>query len=630
MKKLSWILWFIFITSILSINVLAKPGDLDTTFGGGNGYVIPGFENGSPYKIAIQADGKIVLAGAYYGGEFSYYIIVARFLTDGTLDTAGFNAPNGYYLLNTSQTFAEEANSVIILTTGKILIVGSSFSNEAAADAVMIARLNANGTLDTTFGGGKGYVQVPIGTMSTLRLKDATLDPNGKIVVAGEIMNEDFLIARFLENGSLDTTFNSTGYKVIDFSGNYDVANAVVCYDDFIVAVGYARMSGSDEVAIYACQADGSAPGIPLFGVNATTGKGTFRPGNTAGACHEACDCVLYQNGEQTNLFITGKTLQDGKIHLFLRGCREEGSLVWQYISDRTNQDSGESISLDGQKKLVVAGTDSQPSGDWQFAVIRWKQDGSDFPLDTFFGTNGWAVASIEGKMVSESVAIQADNKIIVVGHQATTPEKVVLARYIGYEGNITIKIGVLPLQGIQSEYPIRLTFGQKQTKVKVEVQWNDESGDVLLRLKRQWPAPTRIEAEEYPSSRAGAINVTYLDVDGELYLAVKHQPAYQGNPGSKKPTRDITVTISKYDTMPTNMRLEIWLGDPGGITGGLPFYHELILPQSPTEFISEYPNGAVTSEKILTSPWTWHMEDSTPSIISNYPATLDVSFIAK
>ena len=174
-----------------------RDGTLDTTFTTGYG---PNF---TVYDIAIQSDGKIIIVG-----QFKYYnnILrnrIARINADGTLDASfviGTGADDIIY-------------DVALQTDGKILITGA-FLNYNGVSTKYLARLNANGTLDTTFNIGAGPDVQP---------SSVTIQTDGQIIITGHFTKYDGkpkeYIARLNTDGSLDTTFNVTG---IDISWSID------------------------------------------------------------------------------------------------------------------------------------------------------------------------------------------------------------------------------------------------------------------------------------------------------------------------------------------------------------------------------------------------------------------------
>jgi uncharacterized delta-60 repeat protein len=135
----------------------------------------------------------------------------------GILDDS-FGSPNGYKIQPIGSS-NDDGQSLAIQSDGKILL-GGSCSNGSNND-FCIARFNSDGTLDTTFG-SSGKVIQPIGSSDDIG-RSLAIQPNGKILFGGYcqgVSNNDFCIARFNSNGTLDTSFGTSG-KVIQHIGSY-------------------------------------------------------------------------------------------------------------------------------------------------------------------------------------------------------------------------------------------------------------------------------------------------------------------------------------------------------------------------------------------------------------------------
>jgi len=207
----------------ISIEVTPRiHGPLDPNFGA-DGMVRlkfgQDFERGN--AVAIQPDGKIVAAGYARIGEgaevgdtsFSGRFVLARYNADGTLDAA-FGS-GGTVTTRLGTNFAAEIMDLAIQPwDGKIVAAGRTAAtaeniNGVYNDDFALARYNPDGTLDTTFGTG-GIVTTPIGQWSD-RITSVAIQPDGKIVVAG-IANfggaaDNLVLARYLSNGAPDPSF---------------------------------------------------------------------------------------------------------------------------------------------------------------------------------------------------------------------------------------------------------------------------------------------------------------------------------------------------------------------------------------------------------------------------------------
>lgn len=178
-------------------------GTLDPSFGAGGILTTDiggGFNDAS--AVAIQPDGKIILAGAAMVGSTSDIALV-RYDTDGTLDNS-FNG-NGIVTTDLGLT-TDNARSIAIQTDGKILVTGYTVDNITVLIAVL--RYNMDGTLDRSFD-TDGVVTTGFGTGEDFGSAVA-IQADGKVVVAGATDNDAALV-RYTADGALDLTFGSAG-----------------------------------------------------------------------------------------------------------------------------------------------------------------------------------------------------------------------------------------------------------------------------------------------------------------------------------------------------------------------------------------------------------------------------------
>ncbi|MFN2509038.1 MAG: delta-60 repeat domain-containing protein [Chthoniobacterales bacterium] len=241
-------------------------GSLDSSFGN-RGIVMTNFagQRSHASALALQADGKIVAAGTHFVAFSSddssdTDFALARYNPDGTLD-ATFGS--GGQITTDFDGFNDDAFSVFIQSDGRIVAVGSA-KNPANFYDFAAARYLPDGTVDTSFGSG-GKVRTDFGAADFDQARSAALQPDGKIVAAGTTSSNngitvDFAVARYELNGTLDTTFGSDGKTVIDFGSFLQTAQKVLLQPDGkIVTVGYANTESSDSDFLLArCNPDGS------------------------------------------------------------------------------------------------------------------------------------------------------------------------------------------------------------------------------------------------------------------------------------------------------------------------------------------------------------------------------------
>jgi len=348
-------------------------GTLDSTFGTGGKVITPvGSIWDFASAIAIQTDGKIVVAGSSNNGS-DYDFALVRYNTDGTLDTTF--GTSGKVITPVGNSYDDEAYAVAIQTNGKIVAAGSGYSGSGPFFENELVRYNTDGTLDTTFGtGGKVITIVRDGSKAS----SVTIQTDGKIVVAGESVsgtNYDFAVVRYNTNGTLDATFGTGGKVIIDIGSDHDYAYAVVTQDDGkIIAIGYTNVPNC-YFAVVRCNTDGILD--TTFG---TGGK------------------VITPVGSIDDRARTGVIQTDGKI------------VVAGYSDNGSNND---------------------------FAVVRYNTNGT---LDNTFGTDGIVITAIgDFRDEASAVAIQTDGKIVAVGYSYNNGSNndFVVVRYIGVVNNI-------------------------------------------------------------------------------------------------------------------------------------------------------------------------------------------------
>jgi uncharacterized delta-60 repeat protein len=216
-------------------------GTLDRTFGS-DGTIITSIRRGAAaYGVAVQADGKIVVSGESLAGRANTMFTLVRYDADGTLD-ASFG---GDGKVTTDFTPGADANNAIaIQADGKIVASGSAGSRSRFA----LARYDPNGTLDATFG-GDGKVTTAFSRQGDRAEEGLGIQADGKIVAAGVARgsgpNPTFALARYNVNGTLDPTFGGDGRVRTDISRRSDDAIGLVIQGDgSIVAAGVAGERG--------------------------------------------------------------------------------------------------------------------------------------------------------------------------------------------------------------------------------------------------------------------------------------------------------------------------------------------------------------------------------------------------
>jgi uncharacterized delta-60 repeat protein len=348
-------------------------GSLDLTFGAG-GIVSTAPDHSTGADVAVQADGKIVVAGSNF--------TVARYNSDGSLDAS----------FGTGGTVAGSfgfsgVSSLIIQADGKIVAAGLV---NTATDDVTIARYDTNGQLDASFGvGGK----VTTGFGSASHATGMVSQPDGKLVVTAFVENgahDDFTLLRYNNDGSLDASFGAGGKVTTDFGSFNDNAFSVtVQADGKIVASGFAsNVSGvTEQFAIARYNTDGS--------LDATFGAGGKVLTDMGGHWLQNAESVKVQPDGKIMVAGYAFAESGGPEVFALARYNSDGSLDGSFgtggkVLTSFGSDDGEADSLliqpDG-KILVVGTSDAGPD----VTLARYNSDGS---LDTSFGSNTGAPLS--------------------------------------------------------------------------------------------------------------------------------------------------------------------------------------------------------------------------------------------
>jgi|GEM_PF-2912971 len=226
-------------------------GLLDTTFDG-DGKAITYFANSAHgSEIAIQPDGRIVVIGYSYIGPSNYDFALARYNSNGSLDTT-FDADGK---VNMDFGGDDTTSGVAIQPDGKIVVVGTRNNGNAGVDNdFVLARYNSDGSLDTTFDAdGKVILRLGFGDIGT----DIALQSNGRILMLGSAahvspgfsLDYDFALLRFNHDGSLDTTFDTDGMIILDLSP-YDPADEIALQPDGKIVLSGGTLNANDDFAL--------------------------------------------------------------------------------------------------------------------------------------------------------------------------------------------------------------------------------------------------------------------------------------------------------------------------------------------------------------------------------------------
>ena len=347
--------------SLESRLMLSAPGTLDNTFDGDGKATPTAVFSGSfnARDMALQTDGKTVVAGTYTDSGGNSYGAIVRLLFDGQRDPA-FNG-GVPVLAFVPSGFDTEIHAMALASDGKIVVVGQSTVGNILfpEPEMLVMRFNSDGTIDNSFS-DDGRVLFDLGDgFSTTAGFDVAIQPDGMIVVVGtayKIPDWDFVVIRLSANGSLDRRL------VEPLSGI--VLNPGFASD----GVAHVGFGGNDEAR--AAKLD-SAGNIYVAGnVNFATDQlfvGLMKMSSLGGLVSS------FDNDGKANFGVPGRSI----------------TLM-------------EDLLLQGDK-MVIVGHARSPSGQFDFFVARFTATGV---LDTTFGENnqGFTVTDLGGNDIVEGI----------------------------------------------------------------------------------------------------------------------------------------------------------------------------------------------------------------------------------
>jgi uncharacterized delta-60 repeat protein len=403
--------------TLIAFAAPTRAASLDPSFGSA-GVTSTAFGSyGAAARVVVQSDGRIVTTGQDALGDF----VLARYTTSGALDTS-FNG-TGKVVTSLSGSCHGQARALALQADGKIVVVGTSCPNFTSTRNFTIYRYNPDGSLDTTFGSsGKATVNF-YGKASEAW---AVAVQDGLIWVAG-YAGSDFALARLTSSGTLDYSFGGGSGTVTSAvgTGSAFANNLVIQADGKPVLAGYASSSGT-VFAVVRYTTNGTLDST--FG---TGGKVLTHVGGTfAGNSAIATSLAMQSNGDivaagYANTSSSGY-YRFAAVRYTTTGALDTtfGSGTGKVLTAIGSSDAiGNDVAIDSNGGIIVGGYSSAGSYR-QLTLNRYDQSGN---LDYSFGpvttTVGSANAAVQG------LAIQSDGKIVVAGY-GNSPTTFVVARY--------------------------------------------------------------------------------------------------------------------------------------------------------------------------------------------------------
>ena len=385
---------------------LNTDGSIDNTFYIGTG------ANNQVNAVAIQSDGKILLGGMFTSFNTSYISRLVRLNDDGSLDVT-FNTGGGNYGPNGSVT------AISIQPDNKILL-GGSFSSYNQYNANGIARLKTNGKLDSSFNVG--------GTGTNNSINKILIQPDGKIILGGNFTSYNNISANYLVRTNADGTYD-VGFNQSGSGANNSVYSVALQTDNKIVIAG-SFTSYNDSTVHYMVRlnADGST--------DTSLSTSIIRPDNVVYALAIQSDSKIIVAGY---FFKYNDMVVNYIIRIQNNGIKDT---TFNNGTGANNAVKALTIQVDG--KLLVGGDFNNFNGHTCNNLIRLNTDGS---RDNSFNNNETGPDN-----TVSAITIQPDNKILIGGS------------FTSYNGQVVSTIVRVNIDGtVDTNFkrPVALSVGQ-------------------------------------------------------------------------------------------------------------------------------------------------------------------------
>ncbi len=289
-------------------------GSLDTSFGSG-GTAQANFGTGNTLIVggvqgeALQpSDGKILMSGVVKTSSGGYAFALARLNSNGSADTSFGN--QGEVTTSISSNIVLNGGygeSIVVQSNGEIVFGGSYVNGVRSGNTyqyhtyIDLARYNTDGSLDTSFG-NNGVVATPLSQYSSIHTDALLLQPNGELIVVADTYqsaSQQWVLARYTTNGSLDTSFGSQGIATTPSASN-QLGNTVV--DGAVLYPSTDTANGGKIAVVGYNTALSSGPLLARFNTNGSLdtafGSGGFVPVGVTGG-------VVFDSSER---FVIGGT----------------------------------------------------------------------------------------------------------------------------------------------------------------------------------------------------------------------------------------------------------------------------------------------------------------------------------
>ena len=391
---------------------LAAPGDLDTSFStDGKARLNLTSSHDFGWAAAVDSSNRIVVAGEAAGR--GYRFAIARFNANGTPDTT-FGGDGK--VLTDFTPYYDGAWGVAIQANGKIVAAGDAGLGSGNSSFAVV-RYNENGTLDTSFS-GDGKVRIQFTTKDDPVAGLALDTTSGKIVISGGAaasgVNPRLAVARLNTGGSPDTSFSVDGRVMTDLSTSAvpDYANTVVVQADRRIVAG--GLSGK-RFALVRYDENGT-PDTTFGGdgkviTNITPYQDTIHGLAIQSGGGIVAAGIAGGGGPNPGFALARYNPANGTLDTTFSG---DGKLITQFTS---GWDSVNGVTVQADDSIVAVGGAS--GAGFRFAIARYTPNG---PLDTSFSGDGKVITNFTPRDdYARGVDIDGDGNIVVAGYAGYT-----------------------------------------------------------------------------------------------------------------------------------------------------------------------------------------------------------------
>jgi uncharacterized delta-60 repeat protein len=441
--------FLLYLVTCLPFQLIAQTGTLDMTFDlDGIGQYSPGPGHSNCNDMVVFPDNKMLVAGVVklngITGPFSGMLL--KILENGSIDLA-WGTSGMVSFMYASDTYV---NCVALQPDGKILIAGHTTIGPNDLD-MFVGRFNADGTPDLTFN-ATGHIVLPYSTGEE-NCYAMALQPDGKIVIAGGIFMgaSTLLFARVNANGTLDTGFGVNGYRSINSSSSTEFIQSLgILSNGTIVGMGYAAQGAPlwADQAIMVKLTPGGAP-MPGFGSNGVLIPSIFNNIVSLTNGITINNDVIYATGDYAppasskSIFLTKLDSNGVASPAFGNGG--------VHLTNLNPSNVGYKVKVFGDSKIYVTGlTGPAGFGDNNIITLRYTSNG--LPDLSWNGT-GYTVTSVrpDGDC-GYAIDIQTDGKVVVGGTSngmsTSGSNEVAVIRYLndygGFFANFTVSDSTL------------------------------------------------------------------------------------------------------------------------------------------------------------------------------------------